>query len=337
MTRICFAFLMLVTASLAQNTGTSPRPSVDMPKSIMGKIRMPSGEQAPQGIMVILEENSGMEVGRMMTDSSGRFTFRVGSGDRYWVTVSAPGYKIEKVPVDAEFGPSGYVDITLKPDPNARPTNTPASGTVPANAPASEKAKKELAEGEQLLFEKKDPKASVPHFEKVTREEPKYAPAYLLLATANLQSADWDGALKAAQTAMKLDAKNPASHLLYGMALSQKNQFNDAIAPLKRSVELSPDSFQAQLELAKAYWGAGDVANTEAPARTAAKLQPKAGLPHVLLGNVLLRQRNAPGALAEFKTAVDLEPQADFAPSTREMVSKLQTALDQAKRGSAPK
>ena len=335
--RMFLLLLTIVAASSAQTAGSSPRPSVDMPKSIIGKVRLPSGERAPQGLLVILEENSGMEVGRMMTDSSGRFEFRVGSSDRYWVTVSAPGYKIEKTPVDAEFGPSGYVDITLKPDPNARPTNGPASGTVPANAPASEKAKKELAEGEQLLFEKKDPKASIPHFEKVTREEPKYAPAFVLLATASLQSADWDGAAKAAETATKLDAKNPAAQLVYGMALSQKDRFKDAVAPLKRSIELSPDSFQAHLELAKAYWGAGDVVNTESPARKAAQLQPMAGLPHVLLGNVLLRQRNAPGALAEFKTAVELEPQADFAPSAREMVSKLQTALDQAKQGTAPK
>lgn len=337
MARIFLLLLMLVPVASAQSSGSSPRPSVDMPKSIIGKVRLPSGERAPQGLLVILEENSGMEVGRIMTDSSGRFEFRVGSADRYWVTVNAPGYRIEKVPVDAGFGPSGYVDITLRPDPNARAANIPASGTVPANAPAGEKAKKELAEGEQLLFEKKDPKASIPHFEKVTREEPKYAPAYVLLATADLQSADWDAALKASETAVKLDEKNPAAQLLFGMSLAQKDQYVAALKPLKRSIELSPDSFQAHLELAKAYWGAGDAAATEPPARKAAQLQPKAGLPHVLLGNVLLRQRNAPGALAEFKTAVELEPQADFAPSAREMVSKLQTALDQAKQGTAPK
>ena len=330
-----FVLCVLTVPAFAQRSQRSA--ATDMPKSIIGKVRLPSGEQAPQGLLVILEENSGMEVGRTMTDSAGRFEFRVGSPDRYWVTVSAPGYKIEKVAVDAEFGPSGYADVTLKVDPSAMNSALPPRGTVPANAPASEKAKKELAEGEQLLFDKKDPKASIPHFEKVTRVEPKYAPAFVLLATASLQSADWDGAAKAAETATKLDAKNPAAHLLYGMALSQKDRFKDAVAPLRRSIELSPDSFQAHLELAKAYWGAGDAAGTESPARKAAQLQPKAGLPHVLLGNVLLRQRNAPGALAEFKTAVELEPQADFAPSAREMVSKLQTALDQAKQGAAPK
>ena len=48
---------------------------------------------------------------------------------------------------------------------------------------------------------------------------------------------------------------------------------------------------------------------------------------HVLLGNILLRKRDARGALQEFNEYLKLDPQGPFAPAAREMVARIEKAL----------
>ncbi len=45
------------------------------------------------------------------------------------------------------------------------------------------------------------------------------------------------------------------------------------------------------------------------------------------MGNILLRKREAPAALHEFKEYLRLEPNGPFAAPTRELVAKIEQAL----------
>jgi hypothetical protein len=50
-------------------------------------------------------------------------------------------------------------------------------------------------------------------------------------------------------------------------------------------------------------------------------------MPHVLMGNILLRKKDPSGALKEFQEYLKLDPKGPFADGTRTMVDKLQSSL----------
>jgi tetratricopeptide (TPR) repeat protein len=230
------------------------------------------------------------------------------------------------------FGRGATVELLLKHDP--RTPDVPAEGpaaTVAANGPQTDEAKKELATGQDLLFTKRDPRGSIPHFEQVTKAEPKYAPGYLLLATAALLSQDYAKAAIASQAAIQLDKDSAPAHLLHGMALEGSNDLDSAQRAFTKTLELNPESYEANIELGKVLLGRNDAKNAEKRLKKAAQLQPKAAITHALLGNAYLNQKNGDAALAEFKTAVQLDPQGALAAALKHKITTMEQAMQSKK------
>ncbi|HZP17409.1 MAG TPA: hypothetical protein VFB00_05565, partial [Terriglobales bacterium] len=60
----------------------------------------------------------------------------------------------------------------------------------------------------------------------------------------------------------------------------------------------------------------------------AASIQPMLAPVHVLLGNIALRRRDAPGALREFEEYLKLDPTGPMAEGTQAMVKKIQASMN---------
>jgi Flp pilus assembly protein TadD len=79
-------------------------------------------------------------------------------------------------------------------------------------------------------------------------------------------------------------------------------------------------------ELAKTYWALGRWQDAAPHAATAVEAMPDLAPPHVLLGNILLRQRDTEGALHQYREYLRLDPNGPMALGTREIVAKLENA-----------
>ncbi len=306
---------------------------------ISGVIRF-EGHPAPQGIQVLLDiapsrdqavAGTG-EVDRAMTDSSGRFIFpRVTASGRgntklFSVTVRYPGYHDAYQIVDLTFSNHGYVNLDLhRTEPN-KPGPRPGGVFVNAHQPSSPEAQQALAKGQDLLLVKHDPKASIDSFKKLTKLDPKYTTGFLLLGTAYMQTQSWSDARSAFEHACKLEPQNSEAYLGVGAALDSEKDFGGAQKALARSLELKPDSAEANYEMARSYWGTGDWQHAEPYARKALAINNNFAPPHVVMGNIYLRHRDANAALGEFDEYLKLAPDGQFAPGVREIIAKIHRA-----------
>ena len=342
LSRIVIAAWLLTVASWAQRS-TIP----DTPRQITGHVRL-DGQAAPQGVMVSLDiatagagdlPASRGELGRTMTDSSGRFVFdrleTVGSRggkERFAVSAHCAGYRDAFQIADLTFSPRAFVTIEMHRDTSHDIPNVPPGGpgdTISARLPSSPEAQRDLAKGEEQLLQKHDPKASIADFKKVLKSDPQYAPGYLLLGTAYMQTQEYPYAQSAFEKVAKLEPGNAAAFLGIGASLNQQGDFTGAQKPLQRSLELNPDSAEAEYELGRSLWALGKWREAEPHVRKSIVLNKDFAMSHVLMGNVYLRLRNAASALGEFQEYLRLDPQGPQAAAVKGMVAKIQKAMAQ--------
>jgi Tfp pilus assembly protein PilF len=336
---VVFLFYSVVVAS-AQFAGAGG-------KRIQGQIRL-DGAPAPQGVLVLLDRargrdnsflNGSGELGNTMTDSRGKFSFdgidagqEHPEGKVYIISVRYPGYHNSTQIVDLTGSPIGYATFDLRRDTSHDVPNVPQGGpgaTISAKQPTSPKAQEELAKGEDLLIEKRDPKNSVKNFKRVVELEPQYGPGYLLLGTAYMQMREWADANSAFEKATKLEPGNASAFLGVGASLNQEQNFGGALKPLQRSLDLNANSAEAHYEMGRSLWGLQKWREAEPHARKSLQINKDFAPAHVLMGNIHLRRRDAGAALTEFQEYIRLDPQGEHASAVRDMIDKIRKALGQ--------
>lgn len=322
---LCGFFLLSLT--LAAQVRREP---FNTSTQLHGQVRLVDGQQAPPGIMVILEDVTGAEITRVITDARGKFDIKNIPDGEYVVSIRQQGYRAVLEKIDLTNMPSGSMQITLVPVDDKSVPPVPPGGpaaTVSAKLPVSEEARKELKRGEELLFEKKDGDGSIPHFKKVVKIDPGYANGYILLGTAYMSAKRAAEAESAYREAVRLDPKSLYAQFALADNLYQQNKFAEAEPILKTCLQLNPKSVESHYELSRTYLALNQWQAAEPHAQEAIHLQPEFAPAHVVMGNILLKKRDAKAALAEYERYLQLAPEGEFAPQTRSMAGKIKNAL----------
>jgi tetratricopeptide (TPR) repeat protein len=184
-----------------------------------------------------------------------------------------------------------------------------------------------MARGQDLLFKKHDPRASVDEFKRATKLDPWYGQAYMLQGLAQMQLQQWSDAQWAFEEAAKVEPGNAKAYLGAGSALNEQKNYVEAQKALQHSLEIRPDSAEAHYELARSLWGMGKWQAAEPHVRQAIELNKDYAGPHALMGNIYLQQEDAEAALAEFQECLRLDPEGSLAPSVKEIIAQLKKAL----------
>jgi Tfp pilus assembly protein PilF len=345
-TRVTFLLLIplcLAFPVLAQKTQP---PLASSPRQIDGVVRL-DGRPAPAGVLVMLDYAASSdsapfatgELGRTLTDSSGRFRFSLasmtgGGAQRplFAISVHHEGFKDAFQIVDMSSVPHANANLDLHRDASKDQPAVPPGGpgaTVSARQPASREAAEALRKGQQLLMEKHDAKGSLDSLKKAVKLDPQFAPAELLLGAAYLQLRAWQDAQSAFEKAVKLEPANTQALLGLAVTLNAQQDFGKAEKTLEHSLQLDPKSAEAHYELGKCFWGMGKWEEAEPHAVQAIALNKDFPPAHVLMGNIYLRKRDAGSALKEFQEYLRLDPQGPFAPATKELMERIQRAVGQ--------
>jgi tetratricopeptide (TPR) repeat protein len=333
MLRLGNALLFLVLILTPFIAFAQSNPSITVPRlgTIRGQVKLADGRPAAMGYVVYLEQRSGGNAGQTQTDRLGKFEFQQVPSDIYRVMVHAPGFAPVEQEVNLLSIMNSYVELTLRPA-SGGSADAPG-GTISAlDAQAPPEARKFLEEGQSTLMSGKDLDKSVESFQKAIHAYPKYVQAYVLLGVAYSSQKKWEDAEKPFQKAIQLDKTSAPAYVGLGSVENERHNFPEAEKNLKQAVQLAPNSADAYLELGRTYWGMSNWDAADASLRKAIQLRPIDSAEHLLHANVLLRKRDAPGALAEFKESLRLDPTGPFADQTKQMIDKIETALKSAKQ-----
>jgi Flp pilus assembly protein TadD len=294
------------------------------------QVRYANGAPGPSGIHVRLESPESGSAGDCQTVEGGKCQFNLASSGVYMVRMSERGFKEVIVRVELIGMSRGYATLELKPIPGEAPPETPkqeSGDTVSVlDLSVPENARQEFEKGQAALKENKLDDG-VAHLRKAIKFYDAFPQAYTLLGTAYLGQKDWKNAEVALRKANELDPKFPDAYMELGAVFNQTKEYPQAETALLKGLELKPEAAAGHYELAKTYWALGRWQDAAPHARKAVAGMPDLAPAHALLGNVMLRESNAQGALHEYQEYLRLDPNGSMAPSVRQMIEKIQRAL----------
>ncbi len=325
----CSACLLLACSLYAQRP---PSQSMGGGGVIDVRVRYADGRPGPRGIHVRLEHAEGGAEADQETVEGGKCVFHQPTSGVFVVRIAEGEYKETSARVELIGNPMAYVILSLIPLKNKTQDEVPVP---PPGSPVSvsvehlaipEPAQQEFAKGEEAL-QAKNTDESVKHFQKAVKLYDNYPQAYRMLGEAYLDQQDWAKAEAALKKSIELDPKLAASYVDLGAIANQQHNYPAAEESLKKGLELSPDVPAGKYELAKTYWTTGRWQDAEPLVRDTLKAQPDLASAHVLLANILLKKRDAAGALHEYEEYLRLEPTGSMAAQVQGMVEKIKANL----------
>jgi tetratricopeptide (TPR) repeat protein len=137
---------------------------------------------------------------------------------------------------------------------------------------------------------------------------PESAPAYLLAARMLLRRDYRPIAEQSARKAIALNPNLPRAHFLLGELALAQGQAGDAIAEFQKEADLSPLDGTVYERLGDVYIHMGDFDRAQQALNRAVLLEPNVNIPFILLGKVLLKQKNSLMAKMYLERALEMDP-----------------------------
>ena len=209
-----------------------------------------------------------------------------------------------------------------------RPPQNPPAKTSQPTAQKLRNPLNDLLDEAQAALDRNDYEAAIPPLQKFIAEKPDVAYAHFQLAYAYTALKRTDDARQEYERCATLDPKMPEAQLNLGTLLLE-NRPADAVAPLRKAVELLPSQSRPRYLLGLAQERSGDLSGAAESFQGATRLDPKGVDSLTRLGQVLLRLDKPADAESKFRAALELQPKSP------EALQGLAQSLDQQKKPQA--
>jgi tetratricopeptide (TPR) repeat protein len=213
---------------------------------------------------------------------------------------------------------------------SGNPTISARELSIPRNA------HEDMEKGLAKLNGKSDYQGSIKDFERAIQEYPDYHEAYAQMGIAYLHLKNNASSEQALRKSLELSQNQDVDALIWlATLLSNTNRFTDAEPLARKAVELNPDSWQANSELAQALLGLNRFEEAEKSAQAAVKLKPDNPLLYLIEANIH-EQLQDPALLDDLNNYLKLAPNGPFASQVRKQKEQVEQELSNAQGSPAP-
>jgi tetratricopeptide (TPR) repeat protein len=189
------------------------------------------------------------------------------------------------------------------------------------------------------LFQSGRPAEAVVEYERAVAADPRHAKAHNNLALALVELGRLEEAAQHFQASLEIEPRAEIYSDL-GFTMARMNRPKEAFEAYAKALQLDPECASAHLNLAVAFVQGGKLAEAERHYRKALAGRPTAET-HNGLGYVLARQNRTEEAVAEYRTAIEIDP--NYTPAYNNLadalvrIGRLAEAEDAYKRSLAVK
>ena len=315
-------FSLLVTAPvLAQRDRDTWNPSSPTSFEVSGQVRLADTGQPAQRIPVRLERFGGGLVDQIDTDGSGRFRFPNLPRGYYRVVINAPGFRPTQQDADLQVLFRAQLLFEITSDPSKNPSGAaPLTDVINAKVPAD--AREEYDRG-RAAAAKKDYPTAILHLRKAVGTYPQYFSAYVLLATAFMDTRQWTDAEQALLRALEIKPDDSIIILALGEVYWRQKRYEDAEKNLLDGLKIEDKSWHGHFTLARLYLETNQTMKAAPEIGRTLQLKPDFAEAHLLAGNILLKLNQRDRAIVEYQEYLRLAPKGEFADQAQDLIKKL--------------
>jgi hypothetical protein len=326
-------FLLLAGAAFCQVSG-SQNPTMgntgsptSQPGPVTGTVQIATNNAELHGIKVTLTATGGMPVDSVFTDSRGNFSFMSVPAGNYLVTIEAEGFEPfrESVTVMGRPGPRVYAMLKIA---------KAEKGVVHGNAVSSrelalpQRAQVALHKGLDALYKKSDPAGGLVFFNQVVEIAPDFYEAYYDQGVAYIKLNKQTEAEAALRKSIELSKDTFADpYVTLASMFADRDRFKEAEPLARGALSIQPDSWRAHYELARALFGEGLPVDAEQSAMDCRRLQPNFARLYILLANIQLRLGRNESVIKDLDTYLKLEPSGTYSEQAKQLKEKTEKTL----------
>ncbi len=152
------------------------------------------------------------------------------------------------------------------------------------------------------------PVVAILTLEPLARMLPSVMEYHYLLGVAMMQAGDMPSAVFALQDALALEPNRSVTLVALGLAFNSQKLYEEAKAPLLRSLEIEPDNLEALAALAESEEGTGDLAASETHAQRVLARESGNAIANLAMGLVRMKQERYAEAHGFLERAILTDP-----------------------------
>jgi Flp pilus assembly protein TadD len=329
---LIFPTILLISsaAAFAQNIR---QPGSSTPVNLSGTVVYQVDNKAAAHVKVEVRTDSGQLFDSYYTGVDGKWATPAIPVGRYVITITAEGYKTVQDREELFGFPGPIIWTALVAVPSDKPSAM-AAAAVPAPVVSARElglpqgAQDALHQGMDALFKKNEAAASIPFFQKVLIMAPDFYEAAYYQGVALMQLGRRKEAEDAYRSSALLsDDKFPEADFALAALLREQKQFPESEKLVRLGLQMAPDAWNGQIELARLMLATGRLPDAEQSASAARKTKPDFAPVYILLANIHHQQGKNEAVLDDLNTYLRMFPNGPSVTQVKAMKEQTEKAL----------
>lgn len=301
---------------------------------IRGTVRLAENESGVSSVKVDLKRFTGETVSSLFTRSNGDFEFGGLGRGSYILMIEASGFEPVQEQIELTSTSRSGVQLYLRKLPPRPGTREHTVSVREYSLPR--KARDAFRKGLETSQQRRDPRASLPHFQRAVAEFPAYYEAYYQMGLVYLDLGEPQKAEEALRTSLALSKESFADPYFALASLhSTAGKHAEAEKLCRQGLKID-DAWQGHFELARALLALDRVTEAEVSIAAAKARRADYAPMHLLSANIHIRTKNYPALLEDLDAYLKLDPDGPASAGARQMRDQIARALQQQPPPKAP-